>query len=69
MLKNVTSGERERVLHLYTATSKLVPKYKLMLKEVPTGYGSERVCACMKVEMKEVMVDSWSMSMATVVKI
>lgn len=46
-----------------------MPKYKLMLKEVPTGYGSERVCACMKVEMKEVMVDSWSMSMATVVKI
>jgi len=42
---NVTSGERERILHLYTTASKLVPKYKLVLKEVLTGYGSERACA------------------------
>jgi len=42
---NVTSGERERILHLYTTAIKLVPKYKLVLKEVLTGYGSERACA------------------------
>ena len=41
-----------------------------MLQEVSTKYGSERVCGCIKVEVKvEVMVGSGSMSMATVVEI
>jgi len=65
-------GEKEREFCIYTATSKLrcgelCSCYTL--QEVSTGYGSECVCACIKVEVKEVMVGSGSMSMATVVEI
>jgi len=41
-----------------------------MLQKVSTRYGSERVCACIKVEVKvEVLVGSRSISMAAVIEI